>query len=79
VAKYREWEDVSRPWDRQFIVGLSECAHLNDRGQALQAGMDMFYPKPMTTKTLSVIQADFDVMARTEMLNQLVTSRKQGW
>jgi CheY-like chemotaxis protein len=68
---------VNRPWDRQLIVGISEHPELNNRGQGLQAGMDMFYPKPVTVKTVSDIQVIRDVVLRSEKLDQLETGLRQ--
>jgi CheY-like chemotaxis protein len=69
VSKFREWEMVNRPWDRQLIIGISEHPHLNNKGQGLKTGMDMFYPKPITANTLVNIQAIQDVASRMVKLD----------
>jgi CheY-like chemotaxis protein len=69
VSQFREWETVNRPWDRQLIIGISEHPHLNNKGQGLKAGMDMFYPKPITANTLVNIHAIQDVALRMVKLD----------
>jgi CheY-like chemotaxis protein len=69
VSQFREWETVNRPWDRQLIIGISEHPRLNNKGQGLKAGMDMFYPKPITANTLVNIQAIQDVALRMVKLD----------
>jgi CheY-like chemotaxis protein len=78
VSQFREWEMVNRPWDRQLIVGISEHPELNNRGQGLQAGMDMFYPKPVTVKIVSEIQVIGAAVLRSEKLDQLETGLRQS-
>jgi CheY-like chemotaxis protein len=70
VTRFRAWERIHRPWDHQLIVGISEHANLNDEGRAQAVGMDAFYPKPITAKAVSMIQASSDFALRAEKLEE---------
>jgi hypothetical protein len=61
-----------------FVLHSFPYPPLNDNGQAQQGGMDMFYPKPITVKTVSDIQASNEAVVRIEKLVQWETSIRQA-
>lgn len=70
MKQYRDWEKQNRPWDSQFIIGISAHANANDSGQGLRVGMDAFYPKPITIKTLTELQSSSEAILRTRKLDE---------
>ena len=69
--QYRVWENENRPSFRQWIVGISAHVSVEASDQGLQAGMDGFYPKPITIKTLKEIHESKAVVARSKLLDEL--------
>jgi PleD family two-component response regulator len=69
VRQYRAWEKVNRPWDSQLIVGISANPHVNDNDQGLRAGMNAFFPKPLTIKTIADLQCCSEALQRTRLLD----------
>lgn len=69
---------MDRSWDIQLIIGMSTHSNMNDSGQGLQAGMNAFYPKPITAKTLTEILGRTEVTSRTRKLDEWESSMGQG-
>lgn len=56
VKQYRDWEKEHRSSFRQYIVGISAHVGVEESGQGLEAGMNVFRPKPVTMKNLTELQ-----------------------
>lgn len=69
MQQYRAWEKVNRPWDSQLIVGISANPNVNENGQGLRAGMNAFFPKPLTIKTITDLQCCSEAVQRTRLLD----------
>ena len=71
VKQYREWEKEHRPSFRQYIVGIS--AHVGDEEsvQGLEAGMNVFRPKPVTMKNLTELQKSKSVQRIMKELDRM--------
>lgn len=78
VKQYRDWEEQNRSWFRQFIVGMSAHANMNDSGQGKRAGMDSFKAKPITVDTLMQLQASDECFSRTQQLDELESEQHKG-
>ncbi|KAL3943069.1 MAG: hypothetical protein SGBAC_002846 [Bacillariaceae sp.] len=52
VQQYRAWEEVHRPFFKQYIIGISAHAGNTDVEKGKEVGMDDFKPKPVTFKQL---------------------------
>jgi len=57
VKQFREWEQVHRRGQRQFILGISAHASESDSRKGIKAGMDAYEPKPVSMQTLKTIIA----------------------
>jgi CheY-like chemotaxis protein len=53
VREYRHWESKHRPNFRQYIVGMSAHASVNDTDRGRSMGMDDFLPKPVNLEDLN--------------------------
>jgi CheY-like chemotaxis protein/GAF domain-containing protein len=53
VQQYRDWENMHRPWLKQWIGGISAHASEADVEKGLKVGMNHFMPKPVTFGSLS--------------------------
>ena len=71
VKQYRDWEALNRPGFRQWIVGISAHANLDDSGQGMRAGMDDFKQKPITIETLTELQKSDEIASCTKKLDEL--------
>ena len=71
VKQYRDWEAQNRAWFRQYIIGISAHANMNDSGQGIRAGMNEFKAKPVTIATLTELQQSEEVVSRTNQLDEL--------
>ena len=71
IQQYRQWEKVSRPYFRQYIVGISAHAGKKDADQGFKVGMDDFRPKPVTYKELTDLKNGNDCKLKSLELDQL--------
>ena len=55
VQCYRKWEQTQVASWRQYIVGISAHAGENDVKKGLDVGMNIFQPKPITSKVLKAL------------------------
>ena len=70
VQQFREWEAVHRPWFRQYIMGISAHASTNDVERGKSAGMDDFQSKPVTMKTLKILNESDKLRQTTAVLDR---------
>lgn len=71
AKQYRAWEKRNRPRFHQLIVGISAHATVNDGGQGIIAGMDMYQPKPITLKYLTSLQDNDVVISHNTILDKM--------
>ena len=71
VQQYREWENLHRPWLKQWIIGISAHASEADIEKGLKVGMNRFMPKPVTYAGLSNLIKSDDQISMSKRLDEL--------
>lgn len=71
VQQFRQWEKSHRPWFSQRIVGISAHASEAATQRGLEAGMDDFRPKPVTTNELTALVVCDDQVATSKRLDSI--------
>ena len=78
VQQYRDWEEVHRPWFRQYIVGISAHASSGDVEKGMKAGMNDFRGKPVTMKHLQELEQSEPLVEVSKMLDTVLTLEGTG-
>lgn len=71
VEKYRQWEKENRPVFSQYIIGISAYAKDNNISKGLEAGMNEYRAKPMTTKVITELCQGSEVQELSAFLDRI--------
>jgi CheY-like chemotaxis protein len=72
VKQYRDWELKHRSYFEQRIIGVSAHANNVVSQQGLAAGMEAFYPKPVSIGTIKEIVESHESYERSKQLDHLM-------
>jgi len=70
VKQYREWERKNRSWFKLYIIGISAHATSDDAKQGLRVGMNQFFSKPITLKSLKDLSSSKAIINATSILDK---------
>jgi len=77
VQQFRAWEMVNRSWFRQYITGISAHATNSDSERGLKVGMDSFFSKPVSLKSLQELSKCPEVMEKSKQLDDMHAESKK--